>query len=562
MASPTDDKQSSLQQLEYVAPAILPADSDSPLTPTSIEKSSSFDNSPRLDGQAAEVLKGSRLASALLEERPSPYSFRMLRLWACLFVAYMCSAQNGFDANTFGGVSAMPNFKKQFGVDQGTTQGFLAAIYVLGNVVGSFVAGPNADRYGRRFGMFTGSIISLIGAILQTAAQREVHIIAGRVILGVGAVLLGPAGQSYVIEMSHPAYRGIMGGMYQVCFFLGTIISTWLEYGLSYYGGQSTINWRLPMAIQAIPALILLTFVFFLPESPRWHMSRGQDEKAREILVKYHGNGNPDSEIVKLEMEEMKQVITTGGSDKRWWDYRDLFNSREARYRSFLVGCIAFFGQLDLPPTSYYFPLMVQTAGITSEQTQLLLNAIQTPVMMVSSLLGIQVIDRFGRRKLLMWSSLWMSIAVAVIIGATATQQGHPGIGILGIAFIYVFLVAFAFAWTPCQALYPTEVLAYNARAKGLGMYGLFQNIVTFINTYAAPVGIDNDSWRFYFLYLAVDAVGIAVIYIFFVETKGRNIEEMDAIFNDKHPVRASLARQKVVVAEDGRAHDVHGNAA
>ncbi|KZT30214.1 general substrate transporter [Neolentinus lepideus HHB14362 ss-1] len=558
MPHPIDEKElSSLHQLEHVASATLHTDCDTPLTPTNVDKSGSFDESPRLDGQAVEVLKDSQLASALLEERPSPYSFRMLKLWACLFVAYMCSAQNGFDANTFGGVSAMPNFKKQFGVDQGTTQGFLAAIYVMGNVVGSFVAGPNADRFGRRFGMFTGSVISLIGAILQTAAQREVHIIAGRVTLGVGAVLLAPAGQAYVIEMSHPAYRGVMGGMYQVCFFLGTIISTWLEFGLSYYGGQSTINWRLPMAIQTLPALILLTFVFLLPESPRWYVSRRQDEKARDILVKYHGNGNPDSEIVRLEMEEMKQVITTGGSDNRWWDYRDLFNSREARYRSFLVACIAFFGQLDLPPTSYYFPLMVQTAGIASEQIQLLLNAIQTPVMMASSLAGIQFIDRFGRRKLLMVSSLFMSISVAVIIGATATQAGHPGIGILGISFIYVFLVSFAFAWTPCQALYPTEVLAYNARAKGLGMYGLLQNVVTFINTYAAPVGIDNDSWRFYFLYLVVDIVGILVIYIFFVETKGRNIEEMDAIFHEKHPVRASLAKRKVVVTEDGGAHEI-----
>ncbi|EPQ53071.1 hypothetical protein GLOTRDRAFT_117176 [Gloeophyllum trabeum ATCC 11539] len=552
MASHTDEKgQLSLYQLENELPGVLRTSSNSPLTPISIEKAGSLNDSAPEGGEpeTAEVLKSSRLAAALLAERPSVYSFQMLKLWAVLFVAYQCSAQNGFDANTFGGVSAMPNFKKQFGVDQGTTQGFLAAIYVMGNVVGSFVAGPNADRYGRRFGMFTGSVVSLIGAILQTAAQKEAHIIAGRVTLGVGAVLLGPAGQAYTIEMAHPAYRGIMGGMYQVCFFLGTIISTWLEFGLSYYGGTSTINWRLPMAIQALPALVVLTFVYFIPESPRWYISRGEPDKARAILVKYHGNGNPDSEVVRLEMDEMREVINTGGSDKRWWDYRELFNSREARYRSFLVGCIAFFGQLDLPPTSYYFPLMVQTAGIASEQIQLLLNAIQTPVMMASSLAGIQFIDRFGRRKLLMVSSLFMTISVAVIIGATATQAGHPGIGILGIAFIYVFLVSFAFAWTPCQCLYPTEVLAYNARAKGLGMYGLFQNIVTFINTYAAPVGIDNDSWRFYFLYLVVDAVGILVIYVFFVETKGRNIEEMEAIFKEKHPVRASLAKQKVMVS-------------
>ena len=90
-------------------------------------------------------------------------------------------------------------------------------------------------------------------------------------------------------------------------------------------------------------------------------MGQGHMDKARAVLVKYHGNGNPDSLVVKLELEEMEEVIELEGSDKRWWDYRGLFNSRQARYRTFLVTCIAWFGQLDLPPTSYYFPLMGQS---------------------------------------------------------------------------------------------------------------------------------------------------------------------------------------------------------
>ena len=94
----------------------------------------------------------------------------------------------------------------------------------------------------------------------------------------------------------------------------------------------------------------------------------------------------------------------------------------------------------------------VQTAGITSEKSQLLCNALQTPVMMISTLSGLFFIDRFGRRKLLMLSSLGMTVSVAVIIACTATQSGHPAVGLTGIAFIYVFLVAFAFVWTPCES--------------------------------------------------------------------------------------------------------------
>lgn len=88
------------------------------------------------------------------------------------------------------------------------------------------------------------------------------------------------------------------------------------------------------------------------------YVGQGCVDRAREILVEYHGNGDPGSPIVALEMEEMLEVISVEGSDKRWWDVRDLFNSRGARYRTFIIACMAFFGQWDLPPTSYYFPLM------------------------------------------------------------------------------------------------------------------------------------------------------------------------------------------------------------
>lgn len=94
------------------------------------------------------------------------------------------------------------------------------------------------------------------------------------------------------------------------------------------------------------------------------------------------------------------------------------------------------------------------------------------------------------------------------------------------------------------------KVLSYNARAKGLAMSGLWLNIISFINTYAAPVGITKSGWKFYILYLAVDALGILFIYLFFVETKGRSLEEIDEIFADAHPVRKSLQKQEVVIAK------------
>ena len=121
---------------------------------------------------------------------------------------------------------------------------------------------------------------------------------------------------------------------------------------------------------------------------------------------------------------------------------------------------------------------------------------------------------------MLMGSSSVCSFCVLMLVICSALQHTHKGLGLVGISFVYVFLFAFAFVWTPCQALYPAEVLQYNARAKGLAMSGLWLNIVSFINTYAAPVGMTNGGWKFYILYLIIDVTGIVFIYLFFVETK------------------------------------------
>jgi len=273
---------------------------------------------------------------------------------------------------------------------------------------------------------------------------------------------------------------------------------------------------------------------------------------AKAILIEYHGDGNPDALVANLELQEMLEVIELEGSDKRFWDFRNLFNTRAARYRTFLITCIAWFGQLDLPPTSYYFPLMAKTAGITSVTTQLLLNAIQTPVMMVAALCGLRFIHKFGRRKLLMFSSAGMSASVAIITACTANQAGKPAVGGTGIAFLYVFLVVFAFAWTPMQSLYPSEVLAYNTRAKGLAFMNLMVNAVNVLNTYVPPVAIQNSGWKFYILYIVWDAFGVVVIYFTFIETKGWGLEEIEEIFNSKHPVKESLGKKTVRVREDG----------
>jgi MFS family permease len=182
-------------------------------------------------------------------------------------------------------------------------------------VIGSFVAGPLVDTLGRRKGMAVANTIVVIGTVVQAAAYKRRDMIVGRIVLGVGSVMLSPSAQAYTVEISHPAYRGVMMGLYNGCYFVGAIISTWLTYGLV-DETKGELNWRLPMATQALPCIVVLTCVWFLPESPRWLMSRGREEEAKAIITKYHGDGDPEHYNVSIQMDEMKAAVNTSGSDK------------------------------------------------------------------------------------------------------------------------------------------------------------------------------------------------------------------------------------------------------
>jgi len=110
---------------------------------------------------------------------------------------------------------------------------------------------------------------------------------------------------------------------------------------------------------------------------------------------------------------------------------------------------------------------------------------------------------------------------------------------------------------TPMQSLYPSEVLAYNARAKGLAYLNLMNNAVKVMNTYVPPIAITNSGWKFYILYVVWDAFGVLVIYLTFVETRGWSLEEIEDLFKAKNPVKASLEKKNVRVAQDGTITDV-----
>lgn len=297
-------------------------------------------------------------------------------------------------------------------------------------------------------------------------------------------------------------------------------------------------------------------------QSPRWLIAQDRHEEALNVITKYHGEGSRASPIVHLSYHEMLADISPNGADKRWWDYRELVNTPEVRYRSLLVLAMAFFGQwAGNGPVSYYYPQMLAGAGISSNHTQLLLQGLQSVVSFIGAVTGAAFTDKWGRRpQLLVSTALFVALfAVVTALNATnivvveGTKTAKNKVQAKAeIAILFLFGFVFAAGYTPLQTLYPVECLRYESRAKGMGVYNLFVNIAGFYNTFVTGIAFTDAGWKYYFLFIFWDVIAFVVIYFFFVETKGRTLEELTEVFRGRGRVERSLRRVEVRVRGDG----------
>ncbi|RXW24714.1 hypothetical protein EST38_g1192 [Candolleomyces aberdarensis] len=485
-------------------------------------------------------------------------SARSIQLFAILLVAFMGSLSNGFDGSVMSAVNGMQQYLDYFGINSqdsgggvGTTTAIIFAIYNIGMIAGVFFAGPIADRFGRRGGMFIGGIIIIVGAVVVAVSKNIPYLLGGRFTLGFGVTITTTAAPAYVVEMSPPQWRGRLTGLYNTFYYSGSILCT----GITVATGRnsSTLSWRLPLALQIVPAAILAGFAWFLPESPRWLLSVGRNEEALKILAKYHGGGDEKAPLVVLEWKEFQEGVKLDASDKRWWDYSELVNTRNARYRTFMMLLMGFFGQWSGNGLGYFLPILFGAAGASSQNQRLTLNFANTIVSASGALIGTSLTDKVGRRKMWFWGTLACSGTLAIVTGCTAkwgSTGANPAGANAAIAFIFIFGFVYSIAYTPLQALYPAECLHYNTRAKGMATYALAVSCASFVNSYTGPIALERIQWRLYIVYVVWDLFECLVIWFCAVETKGRTLEELDEIFSSPHPVRASTTKQKLAIVE------------
>ncbi|KAK6072044.1 hypothetical protein SCUP234_08715 [Seiridium cupressi] len=485
------------------------------------------------------------LAAAVAEQKPNLWSPNMRKLYAIMGIGYR---------SLMGSINAMTPYQETFGLSgAGSSAGIIFIIYNLGQIASFPFCGFIADGFGRRICIFVGCVIVLIGTAIQATANHMGQFIGGRFILGFGASIASAAGPAYTVELAHPAYRGTMAGMYNNFWWLGNILAGWTTYGtnLNY---SSSWAWRVPTIVQAGMPAVVMCLIMFFPESPRWLIHKDRAEEALAIFAKYHGDGDENSPLVQLQYREIVEETQVLRNDNPWWDYRELVNTRAARYRLAMVIGMSFFGQWSgNNVVSYFMPEMIASAGIADKNKQLLINAINPIFSMIAAVYGATLLDKLGRRPMMLCGLLGSLIFYIMLTAFTAQTANNPNLAYGTIVSIYLFGICFAWGFTPLQTLYAVECLENRTRAKGSGLNFLFLNIAMVVNTYGISVGMEAIGWKLYLVYIGWIMVEIVVIYFFFVETAGKTLEEMAEIFEAKNPRKASTRKVKVDIDSAGR---------
>ncbi|KAH8682004.1 general substrate transporter [Xylariales sp. PMI_506] len=524
--------------------------------------------------EKTKVVKGNEaFAEAMVKDPPSAWTKPQILVYLFSIVGFFCSTMNGYDGSLINNLLQNHWFQDYYDVQSsGIWAGIITSMYQIGGVVAIPFVGPAIDTWGRRFGMAIGATIIIVGTIIQGTSTGPSAFMGGRFLLGFGVSIAASAGPMYVVEINHPAFRGPVGAMYNTLWFSGAIIASGAARGALNTGGD--YSWRLITWLQALFSGLILLFFFFLPESPRWLYVNNKKEAAKAMLTKYHGNGNPESVWVTLQLNEYEQLLNMDGADKRWWDYRILFNRRSSIYR---LGCnvaLSIFGQwAGNAVLSYFLGAVLESAGYTDSIQQANITLINSCQQFVFAIFGAIVVERVGRRPLMLFSMIgccivWLAMTVAsaefaysgggIEPDGTARQGSNHAASQAALAMIFIFGSIYSVGITPLQALYPVEVLSFEMRAKGMAFSTLAVNISGLLNQFAWPVSLRNIGWKTYIVFTIWDAIQAFIMWIYLPETKGRTLEELDEIFEAKNPVKASTQKKELGLNQYGDVVDIH----
>lgn len=474
---------------------------------------------------------------------PTPEPLRSPRMTAAVrppvgYLVFLCGTATlagflfGLDCSVINGTVAA--LAQAFGTSAATT-GLAVASVLLGSAVGAFFAAQLADRFGRRAVMLVMALLFCTSAWGSGAAQGAVTFTAWRVLGGLAIGAASVVAPAYIAEVAPPALRGRLATLQQLAIVLGVLLAFLSNFFIARAAGGADRPWLLHQPawrwmfwVVVVPSAAYFCALLFLPESPRYLVARHRDEEARRVLVRAGGGD------AAATLEEIRATVNR----ERPPQLGDLVAPAGGRLLPvvWVALGLAFFQQaVGVNAIIYYGELLWKTAGFT-EHDALFINVVIGLVLIVSTLTAMGLVDRVGRR----WLLLAGSAGMVVVLGAmtAAFMLGHrdaagqlvlsTGQAVTALVAVHLFMFCFGASWGPVVWVLLGEMFSNRVRGAGLAVAGATVWIVNFGITMTFP--------------LLIASVGLAAVYggytaialgsYFFVrrwvaETKGRTLESM-----------------------------------
>lgn len=465
--------------------------------------------------------------------------------WAITLTATIGFSLFGYDQGVMSGLITGVQFNDQFPATGGDSyhttivQGAVVSCYELGCFFGAIFALFRGDKFGRIPILLIGSIVIVIGTIISVTTEKGHwalgQFVIGRVITGIGNGMNTATIPVWQSELSRASHRGFLVTLEGAVVAFGTFIAYWLDFGLTYV--DSSIQWRLPIALQIVFALFLFFGALSLPESPRWLVAQNRREEAATVLGALQ-DIDPKSDEIYAEVTVIHDAVNRFARSQV--SMKELFSGGKTQHfnRMLIGSSTQFFQQFTGCNAAIYYSTVLFENMQMGHKMSLIMGGVFATVYALSTIPSFFLIEKMGRRNLFLIGAVGQGVAFIITMGCLIknTTQNDKGAAV----GIYLFIFFFAFTILPLPWVYPPEINPMRTRTVATSVSTCTNWICNFAVVMFTPIFAKQSRWGVYLFFALINFCFVPVIFFFYPETAGRSLEEVDIIFakafTDKRP--------------------------